>query len=348
MRYSGLGRVSLFAIAAAASAVGLSATAMAMPAPTYAPGTQGTQDQVIETSADQITGLISDRINDQTNNQGGTASLDDGTNKAAGSSPMSKGLWFNVSGTQVRDSHTGANYDGPIYDALVGFDTRVTDQLLLGVAAGYEHIDITTGYNNGSLTGDSWTIAPYAAFQINQMFSIDATIGHTWASYDTDHASFFGGNTGSTDGDRWFGAANIVAKQAVSQWRLSETLGYFYVTETQDSYTETGIGGVFVPESTRHLGQIRAGGKVGYYIPTIYGYLQPYVSGRAEFDVDKSSDQIITAGSTVSKSDFGATFGAGLKLGVGDSLTVSGEVRSTAFRNDYQAYGASATVAFKF
>ncbi|HEX7775970.1 MAG TPA: autotransporter outer membrane beta-barrel domain-containing protein [Parvibaculum sp.] len=318
---------------------------MATPHPAYDPSSKTTQDEVIQTSADQITGLIQDRISDQTGEgDGGTASLTDGTNKAAGSGPMSKGLWVNASAMQVRDTHTGANYDGPIWDLLVGFDTKLSDQLLVGIAAGYERIDIDTGYNSGSLTGNSWTIAPYAAFQINKMLSVNATIGHTWASYDEDRP----GASGSTDGDRWFGSANLVAKEAVNQWRLTENLGYFYVTETQDAYNESGLGGVAVAKSTRHLGQVRAGGKVGYYMPTIYGYLEPYVSGRAEYDVDKSSDIIISSGTTVSRSDFGATFGAGLNVGVGDGLVVSGEVTSTAFRNDYQAYGASATVAFKF
>lgn len=343
MRYSGFGRTGLFVVAASVGVAGLAATAEATPRPAYS-SSKFTQDEVSQTGADQTTGLISDRISDITgdNNNGGTASLDSGTNKAAGSAPLTNGLWFNVAGTKVNDTHNGAAFDGPIYTMLVGYDTKVTDSLLLGVATGYEHIDINTDYNGGALRGNSWTVAPYASYQITQMLSVNATIGHTWVHYNEEHGSV----SGTTDGDRWFGTANIVAKQSVNQWRLTENLGYFYVTETQDAYTETNLNPV--DKSTRHLGQIRVGGKAGYYIPTIYGYLEPYVTGRAEFDVDKSSDQIISSGTTVSRSDFGATFGAGLKVSVGDSVSVSGELTSTAFRDKYQAYGASATVGLKF
>ena len=86
MRYSGFGRTGLFVVAASVGVAGLAATAEAAPRPAYS-SSKFTQDEVSQTGADQTTGLISDRISDVTgdNNNGGTASLDSGTNKAAGS-----------------------------------------------------------------------------------------------------------------------------------------------------------------------------------------------------------------------------------------------------------------------
>tara|TARA_R110002110_G_scaffold314364_1_gene527536 strand:+ start:1278 stop:1667 length:390 start_codon:yes stop_codon:yes gene_type:complete len=129
---------------------------------------------------------------------------------------------------------------------------------------------------------------------------------------------------------------------------LSETLGYFYVTETQDAYTETGVGALTVPESKRHVGQIRIGGKAGYEIPTQFGSVTPYLSARAEFDVNKSSDPVLTSGATVSRDDQGATFGAGLKAAMGENMTFALQATTTAFRNDYEARGLSATLSFRF
>lgn len=327
--------------------VGFTAIAFAAPHHDEDNSSTVTQDTTTQSSADQVTGLISDRLSDVTGDGaqgGGTASLGI-TGKAAGSAAATRGLWFNAAVTNVDDDHTGANYDGNIYTFLVGYDATVGDKLRLGLAAGYERVLVDTDYNSGSVQGTAWTLAPYLSYQISDMLSLNATVGRAWASYDLDHAP---SAVGSTDGERWFGAANLVAKQTSGQWKFSETLGYFYVTETQDAYTETGGGALAVPESKRHVGQIRVGGKAGYEIPTHFGTVTPYVSARAEFDVAKSSDPILSSGAIVSKDDSGATFGAGVKAAMGENMTLSLEATTTAFRSDYEARGLSATLSFKF
>ena len=341
-------RGALLAATLGMSLVGFAATAFAfLPPPEEDNSTTVTQGATTQGSAQQVTGIISDRLNSETvdGSQGsGSASLDI-TGKAAGSTPATRGLWFNAAATSIDDDHVGANYDGDIYTFLVGYDAFVGDKLRVGLAAGFERILVDTNYNNGSVKSDAWTIAPYLAYQINDMLSVNASVGRTWASYDINHAT---SAVGSTDGERWFGAANLVARQTSGQWRFSETLGYFYVTETQDAYTETGIGALVVPESTRHVGQLRIGGKAGYEIPVSFGSVTPFVSARAEYDVSKSADPILTSGATVSQDDTGATFGAGVKAAMGDNMTFSLEATTTAFRNDYEARMLSATLSFKF
>ncbi len=277
--------------------------------------------------------------------QTGGSSAPEITGKAAGSTAPMRGFWGNATVTNVDDDHAGANYDGNIYTFLAGYDTKAGEKLTLGLAAGFERVLVDTGYNGGSVQGKAWTLAPYMSYAISDMLSVNAAVGRTWASYDLDHTV---SATGSTDGKRWFGSANLVARQTSGSWKLSETPGYFYVTETQDAYTETGVGALAVPESKRHVGQIRIGGKAGYEIPTQFGSVTPYLSARAEFDVNKSSDPVLTNGATVSRDDQGATFGAGLKAAMGENMTFTLQATTTAFRNDYEARGLSATLSFRF
>lgn len=348
MTRSIFGRGPLLAAALGVGLTGFAATAMALPRePDEDSSSTVTQDSTSQSGADQVTGIISDRLGDATGDgtQGSGSTSLNVTGMAAGSAAPRGNLWFNAAVTSVDDDHTGANYDGNIYTALIGYDTIVNAKLLLGIAAGYERVRVDTDYNSGTVEGDAWTIAPYMSYAISDMLSVNAAIGHTWASYDFTHAV---SATGSTDGDRWFGSANLVAKQTAGQWKLAETLGYFYVTETQDAYTETGVGGLTVAESDRHVGQLRIGAKAGYEIATSFGHVTPYVSARAEFDLNKSADPILTSGATVSRDDKGATFGAGVKAAAGENMTFALEATTTAFRNDYEARMLSATLSFKF
>lgn len=343
MKFAQFGRIGLYV---AAVGLGLASfTSQVSAAPAYTDSSTGpTQNQVTKEATDLVTGIISDRINSNTSG-GDQASLGGQTGMAAGGAALTKGLWFNMAMTDIDDDHVGANYDGPIYTALLGYDTKVGDNLLLGLAVGYERIDIDTTFNGGTVDSDAWTIAPYLSYDINDMLSVNAAAGYTWASYDLTHST---SAIGSTDGERWFASTNLVARQSMGQWRLTETLGYFYVTETQDAYIETGVGALAVPESTSHLGQLRIGGKLGYEIATSFGYMTPYVSGRAEFDLSKSADPVLATGATVGYDDSGATFGTGVKAGIGEAMTLSLDLTTTAFRSDYEARMVSGTVTFNF
>ena len=345
MKYVTVTRGMLMAAAVGLSVTGFATGAMAKKLDTDS-SSSVTQDGTSTTSASQIVGFIVNHLTGGTGGSNSQSSAADATGVAAGDSAgPAQSLWFNAGAMRVDDSHTGANYDGNIYTAILGYDVAVTNKLTVGVAGSYERIRIDTNYNSGTLKGKVWSIAPYLSYRIDDMLSVNATVGRSWADYDVAHTI---SATGSTNGKRWFGAANLVAEQNVDAWRLSETLGYFYVSETQDAYTETGSGALSVPESKRHLGQIRVGGKAGYEIPTSFGHVTPYLSARAEFDVNKSSNVVLTSGATVSQDDFGATFGAGVDGAVGRNVDFRLEATTEAFRNHYDAYGISATVSLKF
>ena len=110
---------------------------------------------------------------------------------------------------------------------------------------------IDTAYNGGNNETDGYTIAPYAAYLINDIFSADVVFGYTNLSTDTDRIDNVSGGTilGDFDAERWFIATNINATVGYENWLLGGRLGYLYVTEDQDSYLETG------PNTARSIGR---------------------------------------------------------------------------------------------
>lgn len=207
---------------------------------------------------------------------------------AAGNSLGGWGFWGSFSYT---------NYDGDnnlrptaatgvtktIYDAdtksfLAGADRLFHDRLVLGVAAGYEDTNVDTLFNGGNTDSDGFTIAPYAAYLINDTFSIDAAFGYSSLEQDTERLELGTGSTlvGDFDSDRWFFSTNLNASTTYNNWYLSGRVGWLYSDESQDGYTETGstggTGNRTVGDRDIWISQIIVGGEASYS----FGQQEPY------------------------------------------------------------------------
>ena len=168
---------------------------------------------------------------------------------AAGDHLSGWGFWgsFNHTNFQANLPINAAigrvRYDGDTNSVLFGADYAITERLVAGVALGYEDTEVFTFYNGGNNDSDGYTIAPYAAFLINNYLSIDVAAGYTQLEYDTDRVSLASAGTtnlGSFDSDRWFASANLNAFGQVGPFAVSGRIGYLYTEEEQDAYQETG------------------------------------------------------------------------------------------------------------
>jgi len=106
-----------------------------------------------------------------------------------------------------------ASYDADQKTVFIGVNTLLMDALVIGLALGYENTDIDTAYNGSNNDTDGYTIAPYAAYLINDIFSADVVMGYTNLGTDTDRIDNVSGGTilGDFDAERWFIATNINA-----------------------------------------------------------------------------------------------------------------------------------------
>jgi len=270
----------------------------------------------------------------------------DGSGRAAGNEPLRFGVWSNASYAWLSDSQANANFDAGILDALVGADYMVTDSLLIGLAGGYESSDVKTIFNQGTLKGQGWALAPYGAWVINRNFNIDASFGGARLDYDMTRLN--SAVSGHTNGARWFGSINGNANFMLDDhWTVGAALGFLYVKEDQDAYTES--DGSPVGKTKTRLGQMRATPKLGYRIATPFGSVTPYGSARLEYDVSKSPAQVIDGmGTLASNGRFGTTFAVGVNADVGDAVSVNIEASSAQFRKDIESTVLGGTVRYKF
>ncbi len=247
-----------------------------------------TNSDNLRTSSYRITNTI--RNNDSSEEDIATLPSNGISGRSAGDHFGNWSVWANVSTTEydadipLTNALDGlgnpvpqANYDGDLDSLLIGADTLIGNQFLLGFALSYEENDITTDYNGGDNKSDGFTLSPYAAYLFNDIFSIDVSAGYSSLDYRTDRIDNTNGNTikGSFDADRWFVASNLNAIINRGNWYVAGRVGYLYTEEDQDNYLETG-GPTARTLPNRHidLSQIIVGFDVAYN----FGWYEPYAT----------------------------------------------------------------------
>lgn len=176
---------------------------------------------------------------------------------AAGSSSLGPWtLWGSGSVANYEGSVAAAPYEADNYNLLIGADRLFGEQLLAGFTLDYENVDTTTRFNGGAQDRDGLQGALYAAYLINDVFSVNAAIGY--ATIDTDETRVDPGTSisvgtaaapgatlrGSYDSKRGFASVNLNAVKVYGKWVIGGRVGALYVVESQDTYSEIGGAGV--------------------------------------------------------------------------------------------------------
>jgi outer membrane autotransporter protein len=265
--------------------------------------------------------------------------------KSAGSSPRA-GFWIQSGYTYVDNDENGGQFDGNIISVVAGFDykpAKFNNKLVVGIAAGYENLDIDTAFNNGTFEGDGFTITPYAGYSFNKHWSISALAGIGFIDYENSRNN--GGVNGDFEALRAFGSVNLTGNYRLkNKWRLTPSAGVMGLWEEQDSYNETGTSTAAVGKTSVHLVRINAGLEVGYQIKKS---IEPFVSARLQYDPDRNSAVTLTTGSTASDDELGGVFGAGLNL---SGKKVNGQIKyeTQQFKNELQTHSVIGRVRFNF
>ena len=269
---------------------------------------------------------------------------------AGGDKRRGLGVWFQGAYVHFDNDQSALQFDGHVFTGLVGIDKRSPDdRLIVGVSAGYEGTGIDTTFNRGNLDADGFVIAPYLSYELNDGFSIDATLGYARVAYDMDRRDPITSEvfSGSTDANRYFGSLTGSYDHVSHKWRYGAHVGARYSYEGRDSFTETGTTGttVAVGSQNTHLGQAIFGGTIGYD----FGMFKPYVTGQGEYDFTKTDDPVVAANQTQpSDSDFGLRLGLGTDIDIAPNITGSFEVNSVLLRSSYSEYVGKARIRVEF
>ncbi len=187
-------------------------------------------------------------------------------------------------------------YDAHAHNALGGLDRLFAGRYLLGLAGGYQSATADTVFNGGGQDNDGYTVAPYAAILLTDIFSIDATGGYAWLDYDQDRVSPVDGTDieASFSADRWFAASNLNALTSIGNWNLGGKLGYLYTEEAQGRYVEAGSAASAAAGRLKTIGrrqvdlsQVVIGGDIGYS----FGRFEPYVMAQYRNDLSRNDGE---------------------------------------------------------
>lgn len=267
-----------------------------------------------------------------------------GEGKSAGGGERRVGVWTNVAYSDIEDDLSSTAYDGNVFSLLVGADYQVSDRFLVGLAIGYENIDVDTTFNRGDIEADGVTVAPYAGYVINRYFTVDVSGGYTDSDTDLSRTSPISGSviTGQMDSSRWFVGGNLNAHYQVKRISLLGRAGLLYATETQDAFTESDT--TFNPERDIDLGQLRIGAQIAYRM----GKVQPYVTGTFEYDFNREKI-VVGAGQAQPANDrSGFEVGGGVRFALSDRVSGGIEGSTHVGRDDFSSTSVSGNVRIKF
>jgi len=207
-----------------------------------------------------ISNVISNIFSSRAPNSPGApmrVSLGNEKGMAAGNAPTKLNAWVNASDTTIGSTASASMFDGYVTNAIGGVDYRISDKFVAGVSAGYDRVALDfkfPGLTNSGLVSTGWMVAPYASYQLSDIFSVDAAYGY--AKGDVDNRT--NGVTSTQSYDRNFFALNLNANYWISDWQLTGKANYIAAEENV--------------ATTNRMEQLRLGGQVGYWVKGIMPY----------------------------------------------------------------------------
>lgn len=135
-----------------------------------------------------------------------------------------------------------------LWTLAIGYDHKINDKVLAGLALTYSNLDGSTAFNKGNIKDNAYGLVPYVAFLVAPCFDVNVMVGYSrvnksrdrgTAANNTDNNLSGGKATSKPKSDRYFGAIYANLKRHVNRWNLLGRLGYWYATDRQKAFSET-------------------------------------------------------------------------------------------------------------
>lgn len=244
---------------------------------------------------------------------------------SAGDSGQTRGIWANIASTDLEDDSLVSAADGSVTTVIFGYDQKLNDKLLVGLAMSIEDIHLDNYLSNGNLSSDGYTFSPYVSYNIDETMAVYAIAGYGWIDYEQDKFNKLA--KADIDATRSFVEVNFMAFQNFDKILLNERIGYLYTHESQDSYTEKysdGSPSTRIKSNSITFSQLKANIEVAYAGEE----LEPY------FDIGYYYDTDYEKISGFKTDRDGGDFTLGMRFFLTDQLT--GDISATQnFARDY-------------
>jgi outer membrane autotransporter protein len=227
-------------------------------------------------------------------------------------------LWVEGRYSGFSDDAGNIDRDGHVGLLYVGGDYRVARNMIVGVVAQFDWAKDDSGVLGSSVDGNGWMVGPYMSMQVHENVYFD--LRASWGRSDNDLN--IGTTTGSFDTSRWLVKGTLAGNWVYDAWRITPSAELAYVTESQDSFTNS--GGVFVAGQDVSLGRLQFGPEIGYrFAHTADTFIEPFAAIKGVWDWDNPNVQIID-GFVVGPGDFWGRLEGGLNVATANGWLVRG------------------------
>ena len=264
--------------------------------------------------------------------------LEGPTGLNAGDGPVRYGAWASYTYSDYDDDFPTTAFDGHTHSGLAGIDFSPWERTVFGLAVGYESSDNDTAFNSGHEQTEGYTIAPYFAALLTDVWSVDFSFGYSNLDIDQDRAG--GTITSSPDADRWFWSLNLNGLTTWDNWILSGRMGTLWARNTIDAYVDS--SSTAWAESDSKLGQWNIAGEAAYSL----GEWEPYA--RLTYEYDYSLTSIVTFPLSPSNDRDNFLVGAGVRYFSVNGLSGNLEWYKRLGRQDFDEDTISLTLRVEF
>jgi outer membrane autotransporter protein len=180
----------------------------------------------------------------------------------------------------------------------VGADYRLTDQLILGLAFGYDGTSSVFSQDSGAMDTDSYHGSFYGSYYLPQDFYVDWIGNFTRHDYDMKrnirYSGFSSRARSNPEGNQYGFAVSFGKDLAISEWTLNPYLRMEYAKLQIDAYQEKGGGGLGLAFGSQddHSLTTDLGAQIGRSFSLPWGVLTPSVRFEWEHQYQNGSRDI--------------------------------------------------------
>jgi outer membrane autotransporter protein len=229
-----------------------------------------------------------------------------GTGFNAGSGSQSNSMWMKpFASFGLQSERKGiAGYDADTYGIAIGADTRLNAHSVMGLSFSYADTDVDgKGAGRSRTDISSYQLTAYGDYTAKDWY-VEALVGYAYNEIDSTRNITFANATasGDTASNQFMFSVNAgMPIQVESNSYFTPTTGLSFTHVTNESYTETGAGGLNLAVNAEDItiAKIHVGGRYHATIATSDGRFTPEVRAKLLYDLagdDGSSTNTFTGG----------------------------------------------------
>jgi outer membrane autotransporter protein len=214
-----------------------------------------------------------------------------------------------------------------------GIDRRVTQELTLGLLAGYSRTNADLDTVGSTSRINTWLLGAYASYA-RQNWYVDGALIYGRNSYDNNRMALGTSNVSSPKGDQIALQSTFGIDYRFGVWTVTPEIGAQYTSVHVDGFTETGAAALAIDADRANSLRSSLGARFRYDVLSAWGKLTPELRAswqhefldrdrdvRASF-VDQTLPGNFATTAAGSGTDFGV-LGAGVNMFVADRTQLS-------------------------